>query len=49
MIEVSHVTKEYVSNKKYPGFKGAVKGLFHSEKVRKVAVNDISFHIRRGI
>jgi ABC-2 type transport system ATP-binding protein len=48
MIRVDHVTKEFVTTKKYPGFKGAVKSLFTTEKVRKVAVNDISFHINKG-
>ena len=38
MIEVSHVSKEFVSPKKYPGLKGAIKGLFSNEKVRKTAV-----------
>jgi hypothetical protein len=37
MIDVSYVTKEYVSSKKQLGFKGAFKGLLHSEKVRKMS------------
>lgn len=48
MIDVQHITKEFVTSKKYPGFKGAIKGLFVNEKVRKVAVDDISFHIDDG-
>ena len=48
MIEVSHVSKEFVSPKKYPGLKGAIKGLFSNEKVRKTAVDDISFYINKG-
>ena len=48
MITLEHVSKEFVSNKKYPGFKGAIKGLFSTEKIRKVAVDDISFHIQKG-
>ncbi len=48
MIEVNSISKEFVSAKKYPGFKGAIKGLFSSEKVRKCAVEDISFHIDKG-
>lgn len=48
MIEVKHVTKEFVSPKKYPGLKGAIKGLFSNEKVRKMAVDDISFSIGEG-
>lgn len=48
MIEVNNISKEFVSPKKYPGLKGAIKGLFSSEKVRKVAVDDISFSIGKG-
>lgn len=48
MIEVNHVSKEFISPKKYPGFKGAVKGLFNREKVKKIAVDDISFTIADG-
>lgn len=47
-IEVKNVSKEFVSPKKYPGLKGAVKGLFSNEKVRKMAVEDISFSIDQG-
>lgn len=48
MITVNHVSKEFVLPKKYPGFKGAVKGLFSNEKVIKTAVDDISFSIKKG-
>ena len=48
MIELKNVSKEFVSPKKYPGFKGAIKGLFSNEKVKKVAVDDISFTIEDG-
>ncbi len=48
MIELKHISKEFVSAKKYPGFKGAVKGLFSNEKVSKKAVDDISFSIKKG-
>ena len=48
MIEVKHVSKEFVSPKKYPGLKGAIKGLFSNEKVVKKAVDDISFTIKDG-
>ena len=48
MIEVKHVSKEFISPKKYPGLKGAIKGLFNREKVKKVAVDDISFTIADG-
>ena len=48
MIEVKHIKKEFVSPKKYPGLKGAFKGLFSREKVVKTAVDDISFTINDG-
>jgi ABC-2 type transport system ATP-binding protein len=48
MIQVEHIVKEFVSPKKYPGLKGAIKGLFSTEKVRKLAVDDISFTIEEG-
>ena len=48
MIELKNVSKEFVSPKKYPGFKGAIKGLFSNEKVSKIAVDDISFTIQDG-
>lgn len=48
MITLKNVSKEFVSPKKYPGFKGAIKGLFSNEKVKKVAVDDISFSIGKG-
>lgn len=48
IIEVKNVSKEFVSPKKYPGLKGAIKGLFSNEKVRKLAVDDISFSIAEG-
>lgn len=48
MITVNHVCKEFISAKKYPGLKGAIKGLFSSEKVVKKAVDDISFSIDKG-
>lgn len=48
VIEVNNVSKEFVSPKKYPGLKGAIKGLFSNEKVRKMAVEDISFSIEEG-
>ncbi len=48
MIKVEGVSKEFVNAKKYPGLKGAVKGLFSNEKERKLAVNDISFEIADG-
>ena len=48
MIEVKHISKDFVMPKKYPGLKGAVKGLFSNEKIVKTAVDDISFEIKKG-
>lgn len=48
MIEVKHISKNFVIPKKYPGLKGAVKGLFSNEKIVKTAVDDISFEIQKG-
>lgn len=48
MIEVNHVSKVFVTSKKFPGFKGAIKGLFSRQKDRKTAVDDISFSIDEG-
>lgn len=48
MIEVKHIVKDFVSPKKYPGLRGAIKGLFSNEKVVKRAVDDISFSIQDG-
>lgn len=43
MIEVRDLSKEFVSAKKYPGYRGAVKSLFTQEKVIKKAVSDMSW------
>lgn len=48
MIQVENLTKEFVTTKKYPGFRGAVKSLFTTEKIIKTAVSDVSFHIKEG-
>ncbi len=48
MIEVNHISKDFVAPKKYPGLSGAIKGLFSAEKVIKTAVDDISFTIDTG-
>lgn len=48
MIEVKNISKDFVSQKKYPGLKGAIKGLFSNEKSIKKAVDDISFTINDG-
>lgn len=48
MIKLENVSKEFITAKKYPGFKGAVKGLFSNEKETKKAVDNISFEIEDG-
>lgn len=48
MIEVKNITKEFISPKKYPGLKGAIKGLFSNEKEHKLAVDNLSFTIQEG-
>lgn len=48
MIIVSGLTKEFKTNKKYPGFKGAIKSFFSREYTIKKAVEDISFTIDDG-
>ena len=48
MIEANHISKDFVSPKKYPGLRGAIKGLFSNEKIVKTAVDDISFSIEKG-
>jgi ABC-2 type transport system ATP-binding protein len=48
VIEVKNLTKEFKINKKYPGFKGAIKSFFSSEYTIKKAVDDISFTINDG-
>ena len=47
MIKVDHISKDFVAPKKYPGLKGAIKGLFSNEKITKTAVDDISFTIEK--
>lgn len=48
VIELNNVCKEFVSIRRESGFKGTVKGLFTKDKIRKIAVNDISFKIMKG-
>ncbi|EKQ52244.1 MULTISPECIES: ATP-binding cassette domain-containing protein [unclassified Clostridium] len=48
MIEVENLKKEFRMNKKYPGFKGAIKSFFSKEYTNKVAVDNISFKINDG-
>lgn len=48
MITVENLTKEFKINKKYPGFKGAVRSFFSREYTVTKAVDDISFNISEG-
>lgn len=48
MIKVESITKEFKNNKKYPGFRGAIKSFFSSEYEIKRAVDNISFEIADG-
>ena len=47
-IAASHLSKAFHTYKKQPGIVGAVKGLFHRQYERTLAVNDISFKIEPG-
>ncbi len=47
-IETHYLCKTYVSTKKEPGVKGALKGLFSRQKVEVRAVQDISISIGQG-
>lgn len=48
MIKVENLSKEFKSNKKYPGFRGAIKSFFSKEYIIKKAVDNISFEIEEG-
>lgn len=48
MITVENLSREFKSNKKYPGFRGAIKSFFSNEYEIKKAVQDISFKIDDG-
>jgi ABC-2 type transport system ATP-binding protein len=47
-IEVSQLTKTFRTYKKAPGFKGALKGLFHRKHETTYAVKEVSFQIEEG-
>lgn len=47
-IEVRDLKKTYVSHKKDPGVKGALRGLFTRQKVEVEAVKGITFNIEQG-
>lgn len=48
MINVYNLTKEFKTNKKYPGFKGAIKSLFSTEYTVNKAVDNMNFQIGEG-
>lgn len=48
MIEVKDLKREFKMNKKYPGFRGAIKSFFSREYTIKTAVDNISFNIDDG-
>ncbi len=48
IIEVRHVSKIFVAKQKYPGLRGAIKGLVSRKTVAATAVDDISFEIAKG-
>jgi len=48
IIQVNNLTKTYRSYKKQPGFRGALKGLFHREYEEVNAAKDVSFSVEEG-
>jgi ABC-2 type transport system ATP-binding protein len=48
LIEVNGLTKAFRTYKKEPGFRGAVRGLFHRRYEQTVAVDKVSFTIEEG-
>lgn len=48
MIKVCNLTKEFKTNKKYLGFKGAIKSLFSTEYTVTSAVDNMNFEIEEG-
>lgn len=48
MIDVNHLSKDYLLKKKEPGLKGALKGLIRPQYEVIHAVRDLSFHIDEG-
>ena len=47
-IRVQNLTKSFRTYKKQPGFKGALKGLFHRKYEQTVAVKGVSFDVEEG-
>jgi ABC-2 type transport system ATP-binding protein len=48
IIKVDGLTKAFRTYKKEPGFRGAVRGLFHRKYEQTIAVNEVSFSIEEG-
>src|SRR6266851_7742000 len=47
-IEVQALTKAFRSYKKEPGFRGAIRGLFHRKHELTVAVKEVGFSVEEG-
>jgi ABC-2 type transport system ATP-binding protein len=48
LIEVQALTKAFRTYKKEPGFRGAVRGLFHRRYEQTLAVDQVSFTVEQG-
>ena len=48
LIQVNGLTKAFRTYKKQPGFRGAIKGLFHREYEQTFAVKDVNFSVEAG-
>lgn len=47
-IDMQHVSKKFITPKKYPGVRGALKGLISREKIVTKAMKDISMVVYEG-
>ncbi len=48
VVKVENLSKTYITNKRQPGFKGLLKGIFNPERVRIEAVKNVNFTIFEG-
>ena len=48
IIEVNHLTKQFEYYAKSKGLKGTLQNFLSREKLKKVAVDDVSFTVERG-